>query len=94
VKSWLDEPDLPQNLGHFFILINTQMLGNTQWLAQKMNDFASILHDSEPADPSRPVIVPGEIELDKMNDHLKHGIPIADDLHTLLVNFSKGHFEK
>ena len=94
VKSWLDEPDLPQNLGHFFILINTQMLGNNQWLAQKMNDFASILHDSEPADPGRPVIVPGEIELQKMNDYLEHGIPIAEDLRTLLVNFSKGHFEK
>jgi LDH2 family malate/lactate/ureidoglycolate dehydrogenase len=94
VKSWLDEPDLPQNLGHFFILINTQMLGNTDWLAQKMNDFASILHDSEPADPTRPVIVPGEIELNKMNHCLEHGIPMDEDLLTLLNNFSKGKFEK
>jgi LDH2 family malate/lactate/ureidoglycolate dehydrogenase len=94
VKSWLDEPDLPQNLGHFFILINTQMLGNTDWLAQKMNDFASILHDSAPADPARPVIVPGEIELQKMNHYLEHGIPISEDLRALLENFSRGKFEK
>jgi len=94
VKSWLDEPDLPQNLGHFFILINTQMLGNTDWLAQKMSDFASILHDSEPADPTRPVIVPGEIELNKMSHCLEHGIPMDEDLLTLLNNFSKDKFEK
>jgi len=94
VKSWLDEPDLPQNLGHFFILINTQMLGNTEWLAQKMNDFAAILHESAPSDPTKPVIVPGEIELNKMHDYLQNGIPIADDLLLLLQNFSKGQFVK
>ena len=42
VKSWVDAPDEPQNLGHFFILINTQMLGSTQWLTERMTDFASI----------------------------------------------------
>jgi LDH2 family malate/lactate/ureidoglycolate dehydrogenase len=94
VKSWLDEPDLPQNLGHFFILINTQMLGNTDWLAQKMNDFAAILHDSEPSDPAKPVIVPGEIELNKMQDYSQNGIPIADDLLLLLQNYSVGQFVK
>ncbi|MFN0005593.1 MAG: Ldh family oxidoreductase [Burkholderiaceae bacterium] len=94
VKSWLDEPDLPQNLGHFFILINTQLLGNSDWLAQRMHDFAAILHDSEAADPQKPVIVPGEIELNKMQDYLQNGIPIDDDLLLLLQNYSKGHFSK
>ena len=94
VKSWLDEPDLPQNLGHFFILINTQLLGNSEWLAQKMLDFASILHDSQAADPQKPVIVPGEIELNKMQDYLQNGIPIDDDLLLLLQKYSKGHFPK
>jgi ureidoglycolate dehydrogenase (NAD+) len=93
VKSWLDEPDLPQNLGHFFILINAQMLGLGEGLAQKMNDFASILHDSPPSDPQQPVIVPGEIELNKMKHFLAHGIPISEDLRVLLENYSKGRFE-
>ncbi|HEY4373974.1 MAG TPA: Ldh family oxidoreductase, partial [Burkholderiales bacterium] len=51
VKSWVDAPDEPQNLGHFFILIDTKRLGSPEWLAARMRDFASILHDSPPVDP-------------------------------------------
>ena len=76
VKSWVDAPDEPQNLGHFFILINTQMLGSTQWLAERMTDFASILHDSPAAVEGRPVIVPGEIELQKMKQQRAQGITL------------------
>jgi ureidoglycolate dehydrogenase (NAD+) len=76
VKSWVDAPDQPQNLGHFFILLDTRRLGSTQWLAQRMNDFASILHDSPPADAARPVIVPGEIELEKMARQRRDGIKV------------------
>ena len=42
VKSWVDAPDEPQNLGHFFLLIDTRRLGSTQWLAERMNDFADV----------------------------------------------------
>ena len=76
VKSWVDAPDEPQNLGHFFILINTKVLGSPQWLTARMMDFASILHDSVPADPDRPVIVPGEIELKKMAQQQATGITL------------------
>jgi ureidoglycolate dehydrogenase (NAD+) len=76
VKSWLDAPEEPQNLGHFFLLIDTKVLGSGPWLAQRMADFASILHASPPADPARPVIVPGEIELDKMERQRENGISI------------------
>jgi LDH2 family malate/lactate/ureidoglycolate dehydrogenase len=84
VKSWVDAPDEPQNLGHFFILIDTKRLGSAQWLTDRMNDFAAILHDSAPADPTRPVIVPGEIELDKMARQRKEGIRLDDTTVTLL----------
>ncbi len=39
-----------------------------------MNDFAAILHDSPPADPAHPVIVPGEIELRRMARQRQEGI--------------------
>lgn len=74
VQSWVDAPDAPQNLGHFFILIDTRRLGSTEWLAQRMQDFAALLHESPAADPMRPVIVPGEIELDKMAKQRESGI--------------------
>jgi ureidoglycolate dehydrogenase (NAD+) len=76
VKSWSDAPEEPQNLGHFFILIDTRRLGSTQWLAQRMRDFAAILHASPPADSARPVLVPGEIELGKLQRHRRDGVEL------------------
>lgn len=74
VKSWVDAPDEPQNLGHFFILIDTRRLGSVQWLTERMQDFSAILHASPAAEPGKPVIVPGEIELANMARQRAEGI--------------------
>ena len=84
VKSWLDNPDEPQNLGHFYILIDCQRLGSAAWLAERMNDFAAILHASAPADAAKPVLVPGEIELAKIARHRREGITLPADVMALL----------
>lgn len=84
VKSWVDAPDEPQNLGHFFILINTRVLGSPQWLTERMMDFASILHDSPPAVEGKSVIVPGEIELDRMAQQRSQGIKLDAEVVKLL----------
>ena len=78
VKSWVDAPADPQDLGHFFILIDTRVLGSSDWLAGRMADFASILHASPPIDPKRPVIVPGEIEFAAMRRRQSEGIDVDD----------------
>lgn len=90
VKSWVDAPDEPQNLGHFFILIDTTKLGSPQWLAARMMDFAEILHDSPAADPARPVIVPGEIELARMAHQKQNGIVLDAAVVELLHHHAKG----
>ena len=76
VKSWSEEPDAAQDLGHFFILIDAARLGPTEWLAQRMTDFAAILHDTPPADPARPVLLPGERERGHMERQRREGIDI------------------
>ncbi len=84
VKSWLDAPDEPQNLGHFFMLIDAQKLGSTAWLAERMKDFAAILHASPPTDAATPVLVPGEIELGKLARQRREGIAMDDDVLAML----------
>lgn len=84
VKSWVDAPDEPQNLGHFFILIDTRRLGSTAWLTERMNDFAAILHASPPAEASRPVLVPGEIELNNLARHRRDGLALDPAVLALL----------
>lgn len=88
VKSWVDAPDEPQNLGHFFILLDTSRLGSSQWLAHCMNDFASILHDSPPVDPAKKVIVPGEIELNNMRRQRRDGISLDSETLALLEQYA------
>lgn len=84
VKSWVDAPDEPQNLGHFFILIDTRRLGSTEWLADRMKDFAAILHASPAAEAGKPVIVPGEIELSNMARQRAEGIALDPTVIALL----------
>ncbi|WP_030141689.1 Ldh family oxidoreductase [Pseudomonas fluorescens] len=88
VKSWVDAPDEPQNLGHFFILIDTARLGSAGWLQERMRDFASILHQSPPIEPASPVIVPGEIELKKMRRYLHEGVPVDAATRRLLDQYA------
>ena len=84
VKSWVDAPDEPQNLGHFFVLIDTRRLGSAAWLAARMADFAAILHGSAPAQEGKPVIVPGEIELRNMARQRADGIEMDNATLALL----------
>jgi LDH2 family malate/lactate/ureidoglycolate dehydrogenase len=74
VKSWVDAPEQPQNLGHFFILIDVSRLGPSNWLGERMQDFARILRDSPPARADAAVIVPGEIELGRMARQKREGL--------------------
>lgn len=88
VKSWVDAPDEPQNLGHFFILIDTARLGSGEWLKERMNDFAAILHQSPPVNSGVPVIVPGEIELKKMRRYMQEGVSVDSSTKLLLDQYA------
>ena len=74
VNSWLEDPEKPGNLGHFFLLIETRVLGSTEWLAQRVADFDAIIHGTTRADPSVPVRLPGEIELERLERHRREGV--------------------
>jgi LDH2 family malate/lactate/ureidoglycolate dehydrogenase len=88
VTSWVDEPEAPQNLGHFFILIDTRSLGPSTWLAERMQDFVGILHSTTPADAQKPVLVPGEQQMNKLERHRRDGIPIEAALREKLEAFA------
>lgn len=89
IQSWQDAPDEPQNLGHFFILIDAKRLGSSQWLSERMIDFANILMDSPPADSVKPVIVPGMIELAKLEKQRQEGIEISPETLQLLKQYAE-----
>ncbi len=76
VQSWSADPERAQDLGHFFFVIDTRVLGSPEWLAARMRDFISILHDTPPSDAARPVLVPGEIEMNCLARQRRDGISL------------------
>jgi ureidoglycolate dehydrogenase (NAD+) len=84
VKTWIGAPEQPQNLGHFFFLFDTRLLGPPSWLAERMNDFIAVLHSTPRADPAAPVLVPGENEFANMTRHQRDGIAIEKKLLAML----------
>ncbi len=80
VKSWSDEPQAAQDLGHFFILIDTARLGGTEELAARVSDFAAIVHATPRVDPAQPVRLPGEIEWNHFDRQQRDGVDIDADV--------------
>jgi LDH2 family malate/lactate/ureidoglycolate dehydrogenase len=90
VVPWVEEPGKPQGLGHFFIAIDTRVLGGDEWLAARVRDFAAIVYDTPPADPARPVQLPGEKELRNLARHRAEGIPVETSVLEKLRSFAGG----
>jgi ureidoglycolate dehydrogenase (NAD+) len=88
VKSWLDQPAEPGNLGHFFLAIDTERLGSSEWLAKRVAEFATIVHDTPRADPEKPVRLPGEIEMENLRRHRSAGLEIDPVLRATLEGFA------
>lgn len=85
VTSWVDYPESPQKIGHFFILLDTACLMPSDTLGQRMTEFSEIVHTTPPADPEKPVQLPGERELSRMRSAERDGIAIPSDVLTGLA---------
>ncbi len=78
VNSWSEAPREPGNLGHFFLVIDTKVLGPREWLVDRMRDFAAILHDTPPSDAAQPVLLPGELERGNLARQRREGIEVDE----------------
>lgn len=76
ISSWSANPERPQDLGHFFIVIDTAVLGTPETLAGRVDDFRTRLLATPPADPDAPVRLPGQSELAAYHRQLAHGVDI------------------
>jgi LDH2 family malate/lactate/ureidoglycolate dehydrogenase len=84
VSSWSVDPERAQNLGHVFLLVDTSRLLEQDALAERMSDFAGVLHDTPSANPEVPVRLPGEAELARYRHQSRHGVEVlAEDVTAL-----------
>ena len=88
VRSWLDHPDAPGNLGQVFILVDTARLGSAEWLAQRVEDFARIVHETPRAQADVGVRLPGESEQAVLARHRRDGITIDAEVLAMLQRYA------
>ena len=77
VSAWDKQPEKAQDLGHVFIAIDATKLAPPDVLRARMADFAAIIHATPPADPARPVLLPGERELALLHRQRRDGVRVA-----------------
>ncbi len=72
-RTRADEPD---NVGHFFMAIDPRAFRPPGAFEEDMDAMIDVLHATPPADPERPVLVPGEPEDLARAERLRDGVPI------------------
>jgi LDH2 family malate/lactate/ureidoglycolate dehydrogenase len=77
VRAWDRDPGAAQDLGHVFIALDVSKLGDATAMTARMADFAAIIHATPPADPARPVMLPGEREMQSLHRARREGVRVA-----------------
>jgi LDH2 family malate/lactate/ureidoglycolate dehydrogenase len=70
----------PTNSGQTFIAMRVDLLRDAEEFKREMDEKVREMKNSTPMDPSRPVLLPGEIGYRERPNVLKNGIPVADNL--------------
>ncbi|MCW5744764.1 MAG: Ldh family oxidoreductase, partial [Alphaproteobacteria bacterium] len=70
--------DTPDNIGHFFLAIDPAMFRDPGDFERDLDEMIDFLHGQTPADPSQPVLVPGDPEYAERATRLRDGVPIPD----------------
>ncbi|SHK50141.1 Malate/lactate/ureidoglycolate dehydrogenase, LDH2 family [Roseomonas rosea] len=66
--------------GHFFLVLNPTAFRDRQDFQADLDDLIARLRANPPADPTTPVIIPGDPEHDTTIERRQHGIPILPAL--------------
>ena len=80
IRNRTQRPDQPDNLGHFFLAIDPDAFRGDGGFASELDDAIDVLHAVPPADPARPVLVPGDPEATTRVERQRDGIPLPDTL--------------
>jgi LDH2 family malate/lactate/ureidoglycolate dehydrogenase len=79
IASWVDKPDEPSGLGHFFILIDPARLLSREAFGARMAEFRDTIRGTPAAEADKPVLFPGEREQARRATALRDGIALPGD---------------
>ena len=77
-----------QNVGHFFLAISVENFMPRAEFERRAQTLITLAHGTEPVDPSRPVLVPGEPEQLTSTARREAGVPLSDGVVEELATLS------
>jgi LDH2 family malate/lactate/ureidoglycolate dehydrogenase len=80
IRVKTQKPGDPDRLGHFFLAIDPKAFRPDGGFEDDLDAVIDVLHASEPVDPAKPVLVPGDPEAATKKKRLREGIPIPATL--------------
>jgi LDH2 family malate/lactate/ureidoglycolate dehydrogenase len=81
------QPDAPSKIGHFFMAIDVGQFVEVDEFKARVDEMIRAIKDSDPAEGTKELFLPGEMEWNAKHARLERGIPmltsIVDDLEQL-----------
>ena len=90
VSSWVEHPDAPQGIGHFFVLLDPARLVGREAFAAALARFRYLLQATPALDPARPVHPPGDDLLARRARSLAEGVSLPEALVSDLRALARG----
>lgn len=90
VQSLFKQKEHPQQVSHFFIVIDPAQSIGTEAFLDRIEALCLIMKETEPLAATEPVLVPGEIEARKADEHLRLGIPMDEEFYESLHSLARG----
>lgn len=83
------EEDIPQNLGHFFGVIDISKFIDLDEFYENMKGRIDQIVNSEPMEGFNRVMFPGQMEYEKKRDQLQNGIELDKGIYVELLTLAK-----
>jgi LDH2 family malate/lactate/ureidoglycolate dehydrogenase len=80
IRVRTQRPQDPDNIGHFFMALDPTAFREEGAFESDLDDAIDVLHAAPPANPARPVLVPGDPEAESHARRLREGIPMPESL--------------
>jgi LDH2 family malate/lactate/ureidoglycolate dehydrogenase len=77
------------DVGHFFMAVDPAAFRAPGEFEAELDEMIDSLRATRPADPGRPVLVPGDPEHAERARRLEHGIPLPKNLRELLLGYAE-----
>lgn len=73
------QDDLNYDVGHMMMAIKPDNFLPREDFDRRIEELIAEIKSTTPIDPDRPVVLPGEIEFERMDSRRSNGIPVAEE---------------